>query len=84
MAYIDAPITGGTEGARAGTLSVRVRSGQEAKAVNQLPMERVLDALKSGAAGSWALEHRSGNMLSGTFPLGFKLALVSIESIFNP
>ena len=123
VAYIDAPVTGGTEGARAGTLSVLVGgeptdleraravldvvggrithigpvgSGQEAKAVNQvlvagsyaavaeavalgqrlgLPMERVLDALKSGAAGSWALEHRSSNMLSGEFPLGFKLAL---------
>ena len=123
VAYIDAPVTGGTEGARAGTLSVLVGgepahlerarpvlevvggritpigpvgAGQEAKAVNQvlvagsyaavaeavalgqrlgLPMERVLDALKSGAAGSWALEHRSTNMLSGEFPLGFKLAL---------
>jgi 3-hydroxyisobutyrate dehydrogenase-like beta-hydroxyacid dehydrogenase len=123
VAYIDAPVTGGTEGAKAGTLSVLVGgapehlerarpvlevvggrithigpvgSGQEAKAVNQvlvagsyaavaeavalgqrlgLPMERVLAALKSGAAGSWALEHRSTNMLTGTFPLGFKLAL---------
>ncbi len=123
VAYIDAPVTGGTEGARAGTLSVLVGgepahverarpvlevvgaritplgpvgAGQEAKAVNQvlvagsyaavaeavalgqrlgLPMERVLDALKSGAASSWALEHRSTNMLSGQFPLGFKLAL---------
>ena len=123
VAYIDAPVTGGTEGARAGTLSVLVGgeptdlerarpvlevvggrithigpvgAGQEAKAVNQvlvagsyaavaeavalgqrlgLPMERVLNALKSGAAGSWALEHRSTNMLTGTFPLGFKLAL---------
>jgi len=123
VAYLDAPVTGGTEGARAGTLSVLVGgepaqierarpllevvgsrithlgpvgAGQEAKAVNQvlvagsygavaeavalgqrlgLPMERVLEALKGGAAGSWALEHRSGNMLSGSFPLGFKLAL---------
>ena len=121
--YIDAPVTGGTEGARAGTLSVlvggeasdlerarpllevvggritpigAVGSGQEAKAVNQvlvagsyaavaeavalgrrlgLPMETVLEALKPGAAGSWALEHRSANMLGGHFPLGFKLAL---------
>ncbi len=123
VAYIDAPVTGGTEGAQAGTLSVLVGgaiehlararpllevvggtithigpvgSGQEAKAVNQvlvagsyaavaeavalgqrlgLPMEQLLHALKSGAAGSWALEHRSANMLTGTFPLGFKLAL---------
>lgn len=123
VAYVDAPVTGGTEGAQAGTLSVLVGgaiehlerarpvlevvggrithigpvgSGQEAKAVNQvlvagsyaavaeavalgqrlgLPMEQVLHALKSGAAGSWALEHRSTNMLTGAFPLGFKLAL---------
>ena len=123
VAYVDAPVTGGTEGAQAGTLSVLVGgaiehlerarpvlevvggrithigpvgSGQEAKAVNQvlvagsyaavaeavalgqrlgLPMEQVLHALKSGAAGSWALEHRSTNMLAGAFPLGFKLAL---------
>ena len=123
VAYIDAPVTGGTEGAKAGTLLVLVGgepehlerarpllevvgrrithigpvgAGQEAKAVNQvlvagsyaavaeavalgrrlgLPMESVLNALKSGAAGSWALEHRSSNMLEGTFPLGFKLAL---------
>jgi 3-hydroxyisobutyrate dehydrogenase-like beta-hydroxyacid dehydrogenase len=123
VAYIDAPVTGGTEGARAGTLSVlvggdpahleraqpllevvggcitrigAVGAGQEAKAVNQvlvagsyaavaeavalgqrlgLPMEPLLEALKGGAAGSWALEHRSSNMLRGAFPLGFKLSL---------
>ncbi|MCU0528101.1 MAG: NAD(P)-dependent oxidoreductase [Cyanobium sp. Prado107] len=123
VAYIDAPVTGGTEGARAGTLSVLVGgagthverarpllevvgqrithlgpvgAGQQAKAVNQvlvagsyaavaeamalgqrlgLPMDRVRDALTAGAAGSWALEHRAGNMLEGRFPLGFRLAL---------
>lgn len=121
--YLDAPVTGGTEGAKAGNLSVLVGggardlerarpllevvggrithlgpvgAGQEAKAVNQvlvagsyaavaealalgqrlgLPMERLVDALKAGAAGSWALEHRSANMLEGNYPLGFKLAL---------
>jgi 3-hydroxyisobutyrate dehydrogenase-like beta-hydroxyacid dehydrogenase len=123
VAYIDAPVTGGTEGARAGSLSVLVGgagthverarpllevvgqrithlgpvgAGQQAKAVNQvlvagsyaavaeamalgqrlgLPMDRVRDALTAGAAGSWALEHRAGNMLEGRFPLGFRLAL---------
>jgi 3-hydroxyisobutyrate dehydrogenase-like beta-hydroxyacid dehydrogenase len=123
VGYVDAPVTGGTEGARAGTLSVLVGgsaeavararpllevvggrithlgpvgSGQEAKAVNQvlvagtyaavaeamalgtrlgLPMEAVRQALVSGAAGSWALEHRAANMLQGTYPLGFRLAL---------
>jgi 3-hydroxyisobutyrate dehydrogenase-like beta-hydroxyacid dehydrogenase len=123
VAYLDAPVTGGTEGARAGSLSVLVGgdpadlerarpllevvgghlthfgpvgSGQQAKAVNQvlvagsyaavaealalarrlgLPLELLVEALKGGAAGSWALEHRSGAMLRGHFPLGFKLDL---------
>ncbi|MEX1315812.1 MAG: NAD(P)-dependent oxidoreductase [Synechococcaceae cyanobacterium] len=123
VAYLDAPVTGGTEGARAGCLSVLVGgaaadldrarpllevvgnrishlgpvgAGQQAKAVNQvlvagsyaavaealalgrslgLPMPRVCEALATGAAGSWALEHRAANMLQGHFPLGFRLAL---------
>jgi 3-hydroxyisobutyrate dehydrogenase-like beta-hydroxyacid dehydrogenase len=121
--YIDAPVTGGTEGARAGTLSVLVGAaaadlerarpllaviggrishlgpvgaGQQAKAVNQvlvagsygavaealalaqrlgLPMDTLLEALRPGAAGSWALQHRADGMLAGHYPLGFKLAL---------
>ena len=40
-----------------------------------LPMPQVIDALKNGAAGSWALEHRSTAMLEGTYPLGFRLSL---------
>ncbi len=123
VAYLDAPVTGGTEGARAGTLSVLVGasaadlerarpllqavggrishfgpvgSGQRAKAVNQvlvagsyaavaealalgqrlgLPMEAVCEALREGAADSWALRHRASGMLRGEFPLGFRLAL---------
>ena len=123
IAYIDAPVTGGTEGAKAGTLTVLcggetiavnqarpvleviggsihhfgdVGSGQKVKAINQvlvagsyaavaeavalgqhlqLPMERVVDALRQGAAGSWALEHRSEAMINDAYPLGFKLAL---------
>ena len=121
--YLDAPVTGGTEGARAGTLSVlvggepaalerarpvleviggrithfgAVGAGQEAKAVNQvlvagsyaavaealalaerlgLDRPQVVEALKGGAAGSWALEHRSAGMIADHYPLGFKLAL---------
>ena len=121
--YIDAPVTGGTEGAKAGTLTVLcggetkalaqarplleviggsihhfgpVGSGQQVKAVNQvlvagsyaavaeaitlgqhlqLPMEQVVAALIGGAAGSWALQHRSAAMLADQYPLGFKLAL---------
>ena len=121
--YIDAPVTGGTEGARAGTLTVlaggdaealeRVRPllaviggtvhhfgavgrGQQVKAVNQvlvagsyaavaeamalgshlnLPMQDVVVALSSGAAGSWALSNRANGMLAGHYPLGFRLNL---------
>jgi 3-hydroxyisobutyrate dehydrogenase-like beta-hydroxyacid dehydrogenase len=123
VAYVDAPVTGGTEGAKAGTLSVLVGGaaadlerarplleviggcishfgpvgcGQEAKAVNQvlvagsyaavaealalarrlgLPQAELVEALKHGAAGSWALEHRSHQMIENTYPLGFRLAL---------
>ena len=123
IAYIDAPVTGGTEGAKAGTLTVlcggettavdKARpllevigasihhfgdagSGQQVKAINQvlvagsyaavaeaitlgqhlqLPMQQVVNALRQGAAGSWALEHRSQAMLNDDYPLGFKLAL---------
>ena len=121
--YLDAPVTGGTEGAQAGTLTLLlggeatavdqvrplleviggsihhfgpVGSGQQVKAVNQvlvagsyaavaealalgermqLPMQAVLDALQQGAAGSWALRHRSTGMLNDAYPLGFRLSL---------
>ena len=121
--FIDAPVTGGTEGAQAGQLTVlcggevsdlerarpvleviggsihhfgAVGSGQQVKAINQvlvagsyaavaeaialgqhlqLPMPAVIEALRHGAAGSWALEHRSHAMLNDHYPLGFKLAL---------
>ena len=121
--YLDAPVTGGTEGAVAGTLTLLVGGeaealdrarpllevigssihhfgsvgmGQQVKAVNQvlvagsyaavaeaialgqrlqLPMKAVVTALKQGAAGSWALSHRSTAMLEGEYPLGFRLDL---------
>ena len=121
--YLDAPVTGGSEGAVAGTLTLlvggetgaldrarpllevigssihhfgSVGTGQQAKAVNQvlvagsytavaealalgqqmeLPMQAVVEALKTGAAGSWALNHRSAAMLNGEYPLGFRLDL---------
>ena len=123
VSYLDAPVTGGTEGAKAGSLTVLVGGdasalnqvrpvleviggtvhhfgavgrGQQVKAVNQvlvagsyaavaeamalgqrlqLPMQQVVEALKGGAAGSWALNHRAEGMLAGNYPLGFKLAL---------
>ena len=123
ITYLDAPVTGGTEGARNGSLAVLVGgsgaalerarplleavgssishfwpvgAGQQAKAVNQvlvagsyaavaeaialgrrlgLPMSQVCAALEGGAAGSWALRHRAGNMICDHYPLGFRLAL---------
>lgn len=123
VAFLDAPVSGGVEGANNGTLSImiggdadtldKVRpvleamssriihvgptgSGQATKAVNQvmcaginqavtealafaaaqnLPMEKVIDAVAGGAAGNWFLDKRGKTMTSGTFAPGFKLAL---------
>ena len=44
----------------------------EAMALGQrleLPMQQVIEALRTGAAGSWALNHRSGAMLEGAIRL---------------
>jgi 3-hydroxyisobutyrate dehydrogenase-like beta-hydroxyacid dehydrogenase len=38
-------------------------------------MAQVCAALEGGAAGSWALRHRAGNMICDHYPLGFRLAL---------
>lgn len=120
---IDAPVSGGSEGARQGTLSIMVGgakedvaaaqgvletmgttlthvgpigSGQLTKAINQivvagtywsvaegialglkagLDMESVVKAVGGGAAGSWAMANRSGNMIRNEYPLGFKVEL---------
>ena len=40
-----------------------------------LPLEALVEALGGGAAGSWILENRSGNVISGSYPLGFRMAL---------
>jgi 3-hydroxyisobutyrate dehydrogenase len=121
--FVDAPVSGGSEGAEKGTLTVflggspeavdRARpiveafgskithlgpagSGQAAKAVNQvvlagayagvaeglvladrfgLPAEALLEALSGGAANSWVLANRSQNMISSSYPLGFRTSL---------
>lgn len=120
---IDAPVSGGSEGAQHGTLSIMVGgeaqdvetampvltamgktithvgpigSGQITKAINQiivagtywavaegmalglkagLNMETVVQAVGSGAAASWGLSHRSGNMIRNEYPLGFRVRL---------
>jgi 3-hydroxyisobutyrate dehydrogenase len=123
IGMVDAPVSGGSEGAERGTLTIfcggddtdvaRARpvleafssrithlgpsgSGQVAKAVNQvmiagtyasvgegialaeaagLPLPELVEALSAGAASSWVLQNRAANMISDSYPLGFKLAL---------
>ena len=120
IAMLDAPISGGSEGAKNGTLSIMVGgeaadvetampvfqamgktithvgsigAGQLTKAINQiiiagtywgvaegmvmglkagLDMEKVVQAVGGGAAGSWGLINRSDNMLKNDYPLGFR------------
>ena len=122
-AFLDAPVSGGVEGARQGALAMmvggevgvleRVRpvlqavagritymgpagAGQATKAVNQimaaginqavtealafamahdLPMEKVIEVVGSGAAGNWFLTHRGPGMVEGSFEPGFRVAL---------
>ena len=114
IAMIDAPVSGGSEGAQQGTLSIMVGgaeadvakampvleamgstithvgpigAGQTTKAINQiivagtywsvaegmslglkagLNMEQVVKAVGNGAAGSWGLTNRSGNMIDNS------------------
>ena len=120
---VDAPVSGGSEGAQRGTLSIMVGgetavvekvrpvlaamgqtithiggigAGQTTKAINQiivagtywaiaegialglkadLDMDRVVQAVSGGAAGSWGLDNRSGNMITNEYPLGFRVRL---------
>jgi 3-hydroxyisobutyrate dehydrogenase len=123
VAFLDAPVSGGAEGARNGTLAMmaggdadvlaRIRpvletiagriehmgpvgAGQATKAVNQvmaaginqavsealafgealdLPMDKVIEVVGSGAAGNWFLSHRGPGMTQGAFEPGFRVAL---------
>jgi 3-hydroxyisobutyrate dehydrogenase len=120
---LDAPVSGGSEGAQKGTLAIMIGgdaddvarampvlsamgktithvgpsgAGQFTKAINQvivggfylavaegmtfglkagLDMEKVVQALAGGAAGSWVLNFRSGNMIKNEYPLGFRVRL---------
>lgn len=121
ITMLDAPISGGSEGAKKGTLSIMVGgdaqavtrampvlqamgttithvgtigAGQITKAINQviiagtywgvaegmamglkagLDMDKVVQAVGSGAAGSWGLTNRSSNMINNEYPLGFRV-----------
>jgi 3-hydroxyisobutyrate dehydrogenase len=120
---LDAPVSGGSEGAQKATLTIMVGgeaadvaqampvlaamgksithigpsgAGQFTKAINQviisgvylavaegitlglkagLDMEKVVQALAGGAAGSWVLNFRSANMVKNEYPLGFRVRL---------
>lgn len=121
--FLDAPVSGGVEGARQASLAMMVGgeaelleqvrpllqslaariehmgpvgSGQATKAVNQimaaginqavsealafasaqqLPLEKVIEVVGSGAAANWFLEHRGSSMVTDSFAPGFKVAL---------
>ena len=123
VGMLDAPVSGGSEGAQKGTLSIMIGgeaadlekalpvlktmgqtithigpsgAGQFCKAINQtiisgvyisvaegmalglkagLDMEKVVQALGGGVAGSWILANRSSNMIKGEYPLGFRISL---------
>ena len=120
---LDAPVSGGSEGAEKGTLSIMVGgradiverlmpvlnavgstvthvgdigSGQITKAINQIiiagtyaavaeglmmglaagiDIEAAHRAVSGGAAGSWTLTNRGGNMINNEYPLGFRTRL---------
>ncbi|MBI4966143.1 MAG: NAD(P)-dependent oxidoreductase [Desulfomonile tiedjei] len=120
---VDAPVSGGSEGAKQGTLAIMVGgdpedvervlpvlksmgtkithvgpigAGQLTKAINQiviagtylsvaegvalglkagLDMEKVVEAISTGAAASWVLTNRSRNMIDNSYPLGFRVRL---------
>ncbi len=120
---IDAPVSGGSEGAQKGTLSIMIGgaeadvekarpvleamgstvthvgpigAGQTTKAINQiiaastywgvaegialglkagLDMDKVIQAVGSGASASWCLTNRSDNMINNQYPLGFRVRL---------
>ncbi|MDT0634622.1 NAD(P)-dependent oxidoreductase [Spectribacter hydrogenoxidans] len=123
-AFLDAPVSGGTEGAANGTLAMMVGgdeaafehvrpaleamgqrivymgdagSGQATKAVNQvmaaginqavtealsfatalnLPLDKVIEVVGSGAAGNWFVQNRGPTMIRDEYSgFGFKVAL---------
>jgi 3-hydroxyisobutyrate dehydrogenase len=123
LKMIDAPVSGGSEGARLGTLAIMVGgaaddvnkampvleamgktithvgpigAGQVTKAINQiviagtylsvaegmtlgikagLDMQKVIAAIRGGAAGSWILDNRAANVVKNNYPLGFRVRL---------
>ena len=64
---INQTIAAGTYFAVAEGLALGLKAG--------LDMDKVVQAVGGGAAGSWGLTHRSGNMIDNTYPLGFRMRL---------
>lgn len=123
VSMLDAPVSGGSEGAANGALSIMVGgdpqaleavrpvlevlgrtithvgpvgSGQVTKAINQviiagtyaavaegialglaagIDVDAAHEAVSGGAAASWVLTNRAGNMIRGEYPLGFRTRL---------
>ena len=44
-------------------------------AAMKLPMDKLIEAISQGAAGSWFLTHRGASMTEGRFAPGFRVAL---------
>ncbi|MDX1454653.1 MAG: NAD(P)-dependent oxidoreductase [Gammaproteobacteria bacterium] len=52
-----------------------VAEGLAFAAAHELDLDKVIDVVGGGAAGSWMLTNRGPNMARGTYPLGFKVSL---------
>jgi 3-hydroxyisobutyrate dehydrogenase len=59
----------------AGGVYLAVTEGMTLGLKAGLDMEKVVQALAGGAAGSWVLNHRSANMIKNEYPLGFRVRL---------
>jgi 3-hydroxyisobutyrate dehydrogenase-like beta-hydroxyacid dehydrogenase len=58
-----------------GGFYLAVAEGIALAAASGLDTDLLLEAIGAGACRSWVLEHRAQNMINGSFPLGFRLAL---------
>src|SRR3990172_4904719 len=74
VTHLDAPVSGGTVGAEAGTLSIMAEVLVLA-AKSGLDPAKVVDVLSSGAARCWALEVRAPNILKRELNPGFKASM---------
>jgi 3-hydroxyisobutyrate dehydrogenase len=64
--FLDAPVSGGQAGAENGVLTVMVGGEQAA-----FDIEKVIDVISKGAAGSWQMENRHKTMNAGKYDFGF-------------